>query len=89
MFHVDVTAEDSRIIAIESNEPGFMDCMFGDNHSGKSWHKRLTMVQLALVVFTCLNPDGDEAFARCIDESDYAKVESLFVDCPKECRPMP
>src|SRR4051812_14792062 len=98
MFHVDLTCEDSRLIASqntgeigkESTESNFACCLT-DNMTGKQFHFIAEFEQLAGLVFLMLHPNTDSA-----DDSlniNFGKLKTaatdLLLDCPKECWPLP
>lgn len=85
MFHVDVTMEDSRIIAVETDTPCVYDVTFADNVSGKRFVKRLTGESLGRVLLVGI------AGIDCADVPGFAydDVAADFADCPQECRPIP
>ena len=84
MFHFDVTAEDCRLIATESNEAGRMNILLTDNHSGKG-HKipNVTFCDLEKLIsgMICCHDD--------VPAESYPHLEKLLEGCPAECRPIP
>jgi hypothetical protein len=85
MFHVDVTMEDTRIIAHESHNPTVLDVLFVDNLTGKNFLRPMTMETLGRVLLIGLaGIDSEE-----IPAFTYDSVAAEFVDCPNECRPIP
>jgi len=83
MFHVDVTLEDTRIIARTDAVSTDFDCQFIDNLSGKIWEKKLTPEQLGATIALAMASDGET-----VPPVNHALVEPLFQGCPQECRPI-
>lgn len=91
MFHIDVTIEDSRIIATESygvakhpDNSLVMDVVFHDSQSGKSYMKLMDYDQLVKVIAYALSGEDGKPIVVTYDEANQ-----LLKDVPLECRPIP
>ena len=82
MFHVDVTMEDTRIVAVETDTPGLMTVAFHDAVTGKRFVKDLRLATLGAVLTVALTGDDDNVVTR-------QELDAIFADCPNECRPIP
>jgi hypothetical protein len=84
MFHVDLTFEDTRIIANSDTGSDYI-VTISDNHSGVAKVIHLTSKQLGMIFAFNMDyngePEGIEQF--------YAELEPLFVGWPVELRPIP
>jgi len=87
VFHIDVTTEDNRLIARESEDfdhgmPKFdvqlIDNMTGSRHVLKNIEV-CDVERLVGCMICCHEPKP----------GDYARLEPLLVDCPTACRPIP
>lgn len=90
MFHVDVTIEDSRIIATQTDiglEEVSSGCAMNvrliDSHSGKEHRCYMSMDNLTSVIKSALL--GLEVGP----EYDSADAILCILKCPPECRPIP
>lgn len=86
MFHVDITAEDTRLIATESFQDdvqGFK-VLLTDNLSGRQhvipFATFCQLEKLAKGMICC---------HEALTESEYKEMEKLLEGCPNECRPIP
>lgn len=88
MFHIDVTAEDCRLIAVESpNVPSSMvtlDVTLIDNLTGRM-HKifNVSFCDVEKLVSGMICCHGD------VSDETYPHLEKLLEGCPIECRPIP
>lgn len=82
MFHVDVTLEDTRIVAVETDTPGVMVATFHDAVTGKRFVRGLTLAQLGAVLMVTCTGDDNAVVTR-------QELDAIFADCPNECRPIP
>lgn len=98
MFHVDVTCEDSRVIAdYAPNGDMLVHCM--DNLSGKEHTLFMKPSDLAFMLLTMLHPSGDSLLDDIQNSDEMTaiglmkwvnrRLDETFKDCPKECRPIP
>lgn len=93
MFRVDITMEDSRVIASRgtADNPDLWQVECHDNHSGKMFPATLTDTQmqgLAVLVFT------EDNSASVFNAAELQARELLrgIIDsdtCPHECSPFP
>lgn len=84
MFHVDLTFEDTRIIANSDNGSNYI-VTISDNESGASKVIHLTSKQLAMIFAIYMDADGEpEGF-----EEMYKHLQPLFDGWPIEVRPIP
>jgi len=79
--------EDSRIIGDCNNDVAEWSIRSIGNVSGKEHTFKMNPSQLEDCLAMVFNLDGEPAI-RTLDER-YANVESLFVNCPQECRFIP
>lgn len=99
MFHVDYTAEDSRVIAVEHHVPcteeehpakerhdGTFDCLFVDNLTGTQFKTNLTSEELGeLLRMSIRGLDDAVAYENPHIISLCKKLEGA----PLGCRPIP
>lgn len=85
MFHVDMTFEDTRIIADLREGVNLYTTLVHDNLTNESKVIDLTPQQLAMVFAFNMDNNGEpEGF-----EQMYVELEPLFVGWPVHLRPIP
>lgn len=85
MFHLDITIEDTRMIA--NNPDGMQNykTLFTDGLTGEQKEVELTATQLAYTIAIILDKAGTPPN---MDEM-YKELEPIYKDFPPELRPIP
>jgi hypothetical protein len=83
MFHVDVTIEDTRIVAREI-DGALMEVTLVDLHSGRRHQLNMGLDVVGKMIALATSFDGE-----FVGEIRHSDIAVYLKDCPPECRPIP